>query len=67
MFPDKVVCLWTARITFLIVISFLNFCVLLVMLGFEFKRLGCHCNILTDKKVLIVVILAIMQLRKHLI
>jgi len=48
------------RITFFIVVSFLNFCVLMAMLGFEFKRLGCHFSTFTDKKIIIFIILAVM-------
>mmetsp|Transcript_39463 Transcript_39463/g.51653 ORF Transcript_39463/g.51653 Transcript_39463/m.51653 type:complete len:128 (+) Transcript_39463:169-552(+) len=45
----------------LILISFVNFTVLLTMLGFEFKRLGCHWSSFKDKKVIIFIILAVMQ------
>ena len=51
-------------ITF-VILAFLNFLVLLTMLGFEFKRLGCHLSTFGDKKVLIFMILAIEQFCKY--
>jgi len=52
---------------FFILIPFVNLVVLLVMIAFEIKRLGgCHLNAFKDKKLLIFMIMAFMQLRKYL-
>jgi len=51
---------------FFILIPFINLVVLLVMIAFEIKRLGgCHLSNYKDKKMLIFLILAFMQLRKY--
>ena len=48
------------RIAFFIIVPFTNVLVLLVMLSFEVKRLGCHLNTFCDKKILIFIILTFM-------
>ena len=53
--------LFIYRILIFIIVTFINCLVLLTMLGFEFKRLGCRLSTFGDKKVLIFIILAIMQ------
>ena len=51
---------------FFILIPFINLVVLLVMIAFEIKRLGgCHLSSYKDKKLLILMILAFMQLREY--
>lgn len=56
--------MFVGRIMFFLVVSCVNFAVLMFMLAFEFRRLGCHWSSLKDKKVLIFIILACMQFCK---
>ena len=49
---------------FFIVVPFINVLVILLMLAYELKRAGCHLSTLADKKIMILSILALMQLRK---
>ena len=58
------VSVFVGRIMFFLVISCVNFAVLMFMLAFEFRRLGCHWSSLKDKKVIIFIILAFMQFCK---
>ena len=55
--------LWD-RIMFFILISFVNFCVLMFMIAFELRKLGMKWSSLKDKKVIIFIILAVMQFCK---
>lgn len=58
------VCILWNRICFFVVVPFFNMIVLLLMLAFEFKRLGCHLSTFTDKKILIFILLCFMQFSK---